>query len=207
MIVLVAVLFRLFVRKHLIDKARVQADRGLAGSMEGHAARDIVRCGRGLVLGQAGFGRGFTAVAHVFVMEWHSRGGAELLHAVRARLRSRAAATTARASGYSTAAAKRSDLHDRECEKGTEDQTDAQRTPTDDPLSPRTTPPYVGDRGTEHVQAQEAQLPLDRDHHSGLMSGHWHATRYSGFAITSEWSRCRDHHGRVTTRRGGSAFR
>jgi uncharacterized membrane protein YraQ (UPF0718 family) len=37
-IVLVAVLFRLFVRQQLIEKAREQADKGLAGSMEGHAA-------------------------------------------------------------------------------------------------------------------------------------------------------------------------
>src|SRR5438105_6096502 len=41
MIVLVAVAFRLFVRRKLIDEARQQADRGLAGSVEGHAARDM----------------------------------------------------------------------------------------------------------------------------------------------------------------------
>jgi hypothetical protein len=35
MIVLVPVLFRLFVRQQLIGKAREQADKGLAGSMEG----------------------------------------------------------------------------------------------------------------------------------------------------------------------------
>ena len=39
--VLVAVLFRLFVRQQLIAKAREQADKGLAGSMEGHAAMDL----------------------------------------------------------------------------------------------------------------------------------------------------------------------
>src|SRR5277367_4360656 len=38
MIVLVAVIFRLFLRQRLIDDARVQSDKGLAGSMEGHAA-------------------------------------------------------------------------------------------------------------------------------------------------------------------------
>jgi uncharacterized membrane protein YraQ (UPF0718 family) len=37
MIVLLAVLFRLFVRKRLIEKAREQSEKGLAGSMEGHA--------------------------------------------------------------------------------------------------------------------------------------------------------------------------
>src|ERR1700744_5333658 len=41
MIVLVAVAFRLFVRQRLIDAARPQADRGLAGSMEGNAAMDM----------------------------------------------------------------------------------------------------------------------------------------------------------------------
>src|ERR1700693_3163911 len=41
MIVLLAVLFRLFLRKRLIDAARTQADKGLAGSMEGHAAMDM----------------------------------------------------------------------------------------------------------------------------------------------------------------------
>jgi uncharacterized membrane protein YraQ (UPF0718 family) len=38
MIVLMAVAFRLFVRKRAITEARAQADKGLAGSMEGHAA-------------------------------------------------------------------------------------------------------------------------------------------------------------------------
>src|SRR5689334_1027486 len=41
MIVLLAVLFRMFVRRRLIDEARGQAERGLAGSMEGHAAMDM----------------------------------------------------------------------------------------------------------------------------------------------------------------------
>src|ERR1700735_1351141 len=41
MIVLLAVAFRLFVRQQLNDEARRQADRGLAGSMEGHAAMDM----------------------------------------------------------------------------------------------------------------------------------------------------------------------
>jgi hypothetical protein len=35
MIVGVAVVFRIFVRRRLIEAARQQADRGLAGSMEG----------------------------------------------------------------------------------------------------------------------------------------------------------------------------
>ncbi len=45
MIVLLALLFRLFVRQQLIEKAREQADKGLAGSMEGHAAMGRRSCG------------------------------------------------------------------------------------------------------------------------------------------------------------------
>src|SRR6202034_503060 len=41
MIVLLAIAFRLFLRKRLIEAALAQADRGLAGSMEGHAAMDM----------------------------------------------------------------------------------------------------------------------------------------------------------------------
>ena len=41
MIVVLALLFRLFVRSRLVDAARSQAEQGLAGSMEGHAAMDM----------------------------------------------------------------------------------------------------------------------------------------------------------------------
>jgi uncharacterized membrane protein YraQ (UPF0718 family) len=70
MIVLMAVAFRLFVRKRLIAAARDQADRGLAGSMEGHAAMDMS------ISSRSGFRRrlvsrdGYTSVSHIFVMEW-----------------------------------------------------------------------------------------------------------------------------------------
>jgi hypothetical protein len=70
MIIGVAVLFRLFVRQRLLDEARAQADRGLAGSMEGHAAMDMSVGGRGSFARRLASGDGLTAVAHVFVMEW-----------------------------------------------------------------------------------------------------------------------------------------
>src|ERR1022692_2954451 len=41
MIVILAVLFRIFLRGRLLGEALEQADRGLAGSMEGHAAMDM----------------------------------------------------------------------------------------------------------------------------------------------------------------------
>src|SRR5450755_2473550 len=70
MIVVVAVVFRLFLRQRLLDDARAQADRGLAGSMEGHAAMDMSIATRGSFTRRLLSGAGLTAVAHVFVMEW-----------------------------------------------------------------------------------------------------------------------------------------
>ena len=70
MIVTLAVLFRLFVRSRLVDDARRQADRGLAGSMEGHAAMDMSVQRGGSFWQRLLSQEGFTSVAHVFVMEW-----------------------------------------------------------------------------------------------------------------------------------------
>jgi hypothetical protein len=70
MIVLLALLFRLFVRTKLVARAREQADKGVAGSMEGHAAMDMSVGGEGSFLRRLTSPDGFTAVAHVFVMEW-----------------------------------------------------------------------------------------------------------------------------------------
>src|SRR5215218_10073803 len=41
MIVLLALLFRTFLSQSLLNDARIQADRGLQGSMEGHAEMDM----------------------------------------------------------------------------------------------------------------------------------------------------------------------
>ncbi len=70
MIVLLAVLFRVFVRRRLLEEAREQAEKGVAGSMEGHAAMDMSVQGPGTFRQRLFSGVGFTAVAHVFVMEW-----------------------------------------------------------------------------------------------------------------------------------------
>ena len=70
MIVVVAILFRVFVRQRLLTAAREQSDRGLSGSMEGHAAMDMsVAAGRPLHRRLLS-GDGLTSVSHVFVMEW-----------------------------------------------------------------------------------------------------------------------------------------
>jgi uncharacterized protein len=70
MIVLIAVLFRLLLRERLLAEARAQADRGLTGLMEGHAAMDMSVQRPGSFASRLFSGEGYTAVAHVFVMEW-----------------------------------------------------------------------------------------------------------------------------------------
>jgi uncharacterized protein len=70
MIVFIAVLFRLFLRERLLRHAREQADRGLAGSMEGHAAMDMSVQRPGSFWRRLLSREGFTSVSHVFVMEW-----------------------------------------------------------------------------------------------------------------------------------------
>jgi uncharacterized membrane protein YraQ (UPF0718 family) len=70
MIIAVAVFFRLFVRSRLVDAARSQAERGLAGSIEGHAAMDMSVQRAGSFSRRLFSREGFTSVSHVFVMEW-----------------------------------------------------------------------------------------------------------------------------------------
>ncbi|MFE8947833.1 permease [Streptomyces sp. NPDC007856] len=70
MIVVLAVLFRLLLRERLLRHAREQAERGLAGSMEGHAAMDMSVRGEGGFLRRLLSRDGLTSVSHIFVMEW-----------------------------------------------------------------------------------------------------------------------------------------
>ena len=70
MIVAVAVAFRLFVRGRLIQAAREQADKRLAGSMEGHAAMDMSIAAEGPLRRRLLSREGATSVSHIFVMEW-----------------------------------------------------------------------------------------------------------------------------------------
>jgi uncharacterized protein len=70
MIVAIAVAFRIFVRQRLIETARAQADRGIAGSMEGHAAMDMSISSGGGFWHRLISRDGYTSVSHIFVMEW-----------------------------------------------------------------------------------------------------------------------------------------
>jgi uncharacterized protein len=71
MIVLLALLFRVFLTPKLVEIARRQAERGVAGRMEGHAAMDMSLSG-GSIRSRVTSTRGFTAISHFFVMDWAS---------------------------------------------------------------------------------------------------------------------------------------
>jgi uncharacterized membrane protein YraQ (UPF0718 family) len=72
MIVLVALAFRVLVSQKLIDQARVQADRGAVGRMEGHAAMDMSVGGDGPLWRRLTSRQGFTSTSHLYVMNWAS---------------------------------------------------------------------------------------------------------------------------------------
>jgi uncharacterized protein len=70
MIVLIALLFRRYLTTRLRDQARRQADKGVAGSMEGHAAMDMSIAAPGSFWRRLASPAAFTSVSHNFVMEW-----------------------------------------------------------------------------------------------------------------------------------------
>lgn len=70
MILFLALLFRRFLTQRLQVTARTQAERAIAGSMEGHAAMDMSVGGEGTFWQRLISPAGFTSVSHNFVMEW-----------------------------------------------------------------------------------------------------------------------------------------
>src|SRR6266700_3780261 len=74
MIVLVAVLFRFFLKSRLIEEARAEAEKGRRGSMEGHAEMDMSADGEGNWWRRLRTPAGFTATADYFVMDWAAVG-------------------------------------------------------------------------------------------------------------------------------------
>ncbi len=71
MVILIALFFRLTLTPRLRAMAFAQAQKGVVGRMEGHAAMDMSLQG-GSLLSRLFSGRGFTAVSHLFVMDWAS---------------------------------------------------------------------------------------------------------------------------------------
>jgi uncharacterized membrane protein YraQ (UPF0718 family) len=70
MIVLLALVFRVFLKKKLVEDARAQANKGLVGLMEGHAEMDMSAEGEGTWWQRLRTPKGFTATADYFVMDW-----------------------------------------------------------------------------------------------------------------------------------------
>jgi uncharacterized membrane protein YraQ (UPF0718 family) len=71
MIVVLALLFRRFLKDRSVAEARAQAEKGLRGYMEGHAEMDM-SVKEGTLWQKIFSGQGFTAISHLFVMNWAS---------------------------------------------------------------------------------------------------------------------------------------
>ena len=71
MVVLLALVFRVTLQRRLVEQARQQADRGLPGRMEGHAAMDM-SVTDGPFLQRLFSARAFTSISHYFFMNIYS---------------------------------------------------------------------------------------------------------------------------------------
>jgi uncharacterized protein len=70
MIVFIALLFRVFLKKRMVEAALRQANKGLLGSMEGHAEMDMSVTEGESIWRRMTSPKGFTAISHSFVMDW-----------------------------------------------------------------------------------------------------------------------------------------
>jgi uncharacterized protein len=70
MVVLLVFLFRRFLSPQLVQEAKAQADRGIAGRMEGHAEMDMSVTEGGTLWQRITSPEGLTAISHYFVMDW-----------------------------------------------------------------------------------------------------------------------------------------
>jgi len=69
MVIILTLLFRRFLTNRMVDTAREQADKGIAGSMEGHAEMDMSVSG-GSMWFRITSAKGFTAISHYFLADW-----------------------------------------------------------------------------------------------------------------------------------------
>jgi len=69
MVVILVSLFGRFLSERMVETARQQAEKGLAGSMEGHAEMDMSVTG-GSLWSRVTSAKGFTAISHYFLMDW-----------------------------------------------------------------------------------------------------------------------------------------
>src|SRR6266702_4309265 len=71
MVIFIALIFRLTLTPRLVQMATTQAEKGLMGRMEGHAAMDMSVSG-GSFFQKLLSGKGLTAVSNYFAMDWAS---------------------------------------------------------------------------------------------------------------------------------------
>jgi len=70
MVVILVFLFRVFLKPRLLQEAKEQAERGVAGRMEGHAEMDMSVTEGGSLWQRITSAQGLTAISHYFVMDW-----------------------------------------------------------------------------------------------------------------------------------------
>src|SRR3984893_835265 len=82
MVVMMALLFRIFLSRKLVQQARAQAEKGVRGVMEGHAEMDM-SVEKGSLWQRITSSEGITATSHYFVMDiiavWKDIAGGLLL--------------------------------------------------------------------------------------------------------------------------------
>lgn len=71
MIAIMVLLFKLLLQPKIVEAARQQAERGLQGRMEGHAAMDM-SAHQGTIWQRMTSAKGRTVISHFFVMDWAS---------------------------------------------------------------------------------------------------------------------------------------
>jgi uncharacterized membrane protein YraQ (UPF0718 family) len=71
MIVIMVLFFKAFLTPKIVEVARQQAEKGLQGRMEGHAAMDM-SVHEGTIWQRMTSDKGQTAISHFFVMDWAS---------------------------------------------------------------------------------------------------------------------------------------
>ncbi|MGA3340957.1 MAG: permease [Methylocella sp.] len=70
MVAILVLLFRMFLRPQLVHAAKDQAEKGVAGRMEGHAEMDMSVPAEGLLWQRIISDKGLTAISQYFVMDW-----------------------------------------------------------------------------------------------------------------------------------------
>jgi uncharacterized protein len=70
MVALLTVMLRGVMTQQRIAEAKRQAERGLVGRMEGHAAMDMSVAGEGSIFSRIVSAKGLTSISHHFVMDW-----------------------------------------------------------------------------------------------------------------------------------------